>query len=342
MNSKRFVFSTVMLLSFLGSVVVNADADPVPMLLDKLQNSDRYLVRTQAAAVLGRIADPRAEQPLIAKLSEDPSYAVRAAAAGALGHMGGGRVVGPLFKALTDEDPVVQEIARKSLLAIKGPGVSDALRLQMAEGNTKERDIALKRLLSLCGEGNSEAAQALLDELPKVKDSAPIVASLKQLPPDKRRALALDGLNADEAIQIITSVQLLDDQEQEVVLQSLINAYNRLSMDEAVKDALRSSLYARRSKLDIPTLMSESQSEDPKIQTRAIRLLAISSDAAALRRLLELLNSQEDSVQRTVALAMADAELRVALPQIKNLRQHEKNPRLQSTLDAVIHKLSRQ
>jgi HEAT repeat protein len=340
-NSKRLFSSTVVFLSLLGSVVVNADGDPVPMLLDKLQNSDRYLIRTQAAAVLGRIGDPRAEQALITRLDEDSSYAVRGAAAGALGHLGGGRVVGPLFKALGDEDPVVQQIARKALLSVKGPGVTEALRLQMAEGNSSEQDIAMQRLLGLCREGDSDAAQGLLDELPQAKNSSQIIASLKQLPDDKRLTLALKALKADEAIQRITAVQLLDGHNQDVVLQSLITAYNHPGEEESVKVALRKSLRSRRAQLDVAKLIADSKSEDRNIQTRAIRLLALVDNEDALRNLLALLDAKEVFVQSSVALAMADADLRVALPQIKDLRRRESNPRLQSVLDAVISKLSR-
>ena len=340
MNSKRFLGNIVIILSMLASVVVIADGDPVPMLLDKLQNSDRYLVRTQAAAVLGRIADHRAEQALITRLSEDSSYAVRAASAGALGQIGGGRVIGPLFHALSDEDPVVQQLARKALLKVKGPGVTDALRVQLAEGNSSEHDIALQRLVSLCVEGDEDAAQILLDELPQAKNSALMIDSMTQLPPDKRRDLALRALKADEAIQRITAVQLLQDQNQDIVLQSLIDAYNLPGEEEAVKIALRKALRSRRSQLDISTLIADSKSEDRDRQSRAIRLLALYDDADALRTLLSLLHAKELYVQSSTALAMADADLRIALPQIKDLRQQTKNPRLQSILDTVISKLS--
>ena len=341
MNRKPLFLSAFVFLSLLGSVVVNADGDPVPMLLDKLQNSDRYLIRTQAAAVLGRIGDPRAEQPLITRLSEDSSYAVRGASAGALGHLGGGRVVGPLFRALNDTDPVVQQIARKALLSVKGPGVTEALRLQLAEGNSSERDIAMQRLISLCQEGNSDAAQSLVDVLPQAKDKATIIASLKQLPEDKARVLALKALKADEAIQRITAVQLLSSYRQDIVLQSLINAYNQPGEEEEVKAALRTSLRSRRAQLDIAQLIADSRSDDRNVQTRAIRLLALVDDEDALRNLLALLNAKEIFVQSSVALALADADVRVALPQIRQLRKREHNPRLQSVLDAVISKLSR-
>lgn len=340
-NSKPFIQGLVFIAGLLGLVAAHADGDPVPMLIDKLQTSDSYLVRTQAAAILGRIGDDRAEQALIVRLREDSSYAVRGASAGALGHIGGGRVVGPLFQALDDEDSVVRELARKALLSVQGPGVTDALRVHIFEGNAKERAIACERLTVLTQAGDADAASVLLEALPSSSQRDQIEAAVAALPPDKARQVLLPALASDEPELQLTAVRMLATHQQPEVLDALIVAYNRTGEDEQVKQALRQSLHSRRAQFDIPLLITQAKGEDRSIKARAVRLLALCDDANALRTLLDLLKSDEPFVQGTVALALADADLRIALPQVKDLRGRCQNQRLQSILDAVIARLSK-
>jgi HEAT repeat protein len=139
--------------SFLFSVAIAAAQNQrVDELILKLGSSDPG-ARSQAAAALGEIGDPRAVEPLIAALGDthsavqqaaasalgqikdvravepllatlkDPASNVRNGAARVLGVIGDARAVGPLIAAITDKDSDVRSWAVYALELIGSPGV---------------------------------------------------------------------------------------------------------------------------------------------------------------------------------------------------------------------------
>jgi HEAT repeat protein len=154
----RFHFSTLLLACFciIGLIPESyGQADNVNELISRLKDPD-YVVRSQAAAALGKlgappvdnliaalkdnepnfrngaaealgeIKDPRAVEPLIDTL-EDSNVLVRASAAEALGRIKAPRAVAPLIAALKDTSGLVQMTAAEALGEIKDPSAVEPL-----------------------------------------------------------------------------------------------------------------------------------------------------------------------------------------------------------------------
>lgn len=83
----------------------------------RLKDTSDFRVRVQAALQLGKAADERALEPLVAAL-DDPNESVRAAAAAALKHLGDARAIEPLKDRRLDRSKAVREQIRDSLVAL--------------------------------------------------------------------------------------------------------------------------------------------------------------------------------------------------------------------------------
>ena len=94
---------TVAVMSFIAvSVALVAEADTrSDRLIDLLNNSDSYRVRTQCAMSLGRIPGSQSVTALIDAL-DDEHPAVRVAAVRSLGRIGTGRASSALERVVTD------------------------------------------------------------------------------------------------------------------------------------------------------------------------------------------------------------------------------------------------
>jgi HEAT repeat protein len=80
-------FGALVLSVLLAAPSVNAAAPSVGDLADRVQHSDDFRVRVQAALELGKTADPEALAPLVQALN-DPNASVRTASAAALQELG--------------------------------------------------------------------------------------------------------------------------------------------------------------------------------------------------------------------------------------------------------------
>jgi hypothetical protein len=83
----RNCFGALVLSFLLAARSVSAAAPSVSELADRVQHSDDFRVRVQAALELGKSADPEALAPLVQALN-DPNASVRTAAAAALEQLG--------------------------------------------------------------------------------------------------------------------------------------------------------------------------------------------------------------------------------------------------------------
>ncbi|MBN2358457.1 MAG: HEAT repeat domain-containing protein, partial [Deltaproteobacteria bacterium] len=232
-----------------------AQADNVQLLIDKLERGDSFRVRTQAAAVLGRLNDPRAVDPLIRCLREDDSYAVRGAAAAALGHVGGATAVDSLFTALSDDDSFVRSLAENALLEMSGPGVADALRGHMFDGASKERTIAFRRLLKLAEASDSAAIAILVDALAIKEFRGDSEQLLGRLPGERVVPLLLPALKADDAEMRMTAVRLLMLHPSPQVVDALGAAYSRAAEEESVRSEVKRALVAMANFVDVAGLV---------------------------------------------------------------------------------------
>jgi len=317
-----------------------AQDDPVPMLIDKLENSDSFRVRTQAAAVLGRLRDARATDSLIERLRGDESYAVRGAAAGALGHIGGVRAVEPLFDALNDGDSFVQSTAEDALGKVQGEGVAATLRTQMIQGDQRVQRLAFARIVSLAEAGDREAAGALISalEVPALHDEAEM--NLLELPSTVAVPALMPALEDEKDGTRALAVRMLARRPSKQVAELLAKVYERPGEVEAVKGEVRKALASMRGHIDAEALIEVAlQGDDQDVRARAVRLLGAVGEPTAVKAFEELLGDPDPYLQRTAAMALADARAHEAVPRMKKLRASTRDERLKSALDLAIKRL---
>ncbi len=101
-----------------------ADTSATLALVPKL-NHNLYAVRSEVATALGKIADPRAVEPLIARLDEESDSDVRKSCAVALGAIGDSRAVPTLVFCLADPFFGVRQSAQSALTKLNPPPVDE-------------------------------------------------------------------------------------------------------------------------------------------------------------------------------------------------------------------------
>ena len=150
----------------LGDMVsVNA----VPALLATLDDSDRD-VRAAAARSLGRIADPRAVQPLVGALAR--GRVPHGIAAHAL--LGtGGAALGPLRALLKDQDADVRAVALELVGLLGDAGDAELVGERLRDTSAEVRAKAARALGRLgAGEGTAQLRAALDDRIGFVRATA--------------------------------------------------------------------------------------------------------------------------------------------------------------------------
>lgn len=332
--------SCVLGVSLLAPLLL-AQGDPVPKLIEKMQDSDSFRVRTQAAAVLGRLRDQRALDPLIKQLRDDDSYAVRGASAGALGNFGGPRVVSPLFRALDDPDAFVVSVSEKALQSLKGDEVAAAFRPHLVEGSGREREIAFVQLSGMARQGSVAATSTLFDVLANDELKARALTVLQDLQGATLVNAVLPKLEADDSEARIAAALLLVRHPSERVASALSIAY-RSGEEETVREQLRQALFTMRNHVDVEGQIELAKhGEEREIRSQAIRLLGVVGQGRAIMALEELLADEDTFIQSSAALALADAGATQALPKVESLRAKTDNERLQGILDVVVKRLKK-
>ncbi|HYG60037.1 MAG TPA: HEAT repeat domain-containing protein [Symbiobacteriaceae bacterium] len=117
----------------------------VPTLAMLLVSDPDPIIRTRAAAALGRLDGMAAIQALEQATLQDTSPIVRLTAADALGRLGGPAAEAALLSALRDPDTGVRITAVRSLALLRTPRAQMALAMAaMQEANPRVRQVALR------------------------------------------------------------------------------------------------------------------------------------------------------------------------------------------------------
>ncbi len=167
-----------------GEALVTFGAAAVPALMDLLEDGQATGARVWAAQILGRIADARATDLLVARL-HDRDDRLRMVAAEALGAIGDVRAIGAIVRAtLRDPAPQVRAHAAGALARLEGERAVDVLVAALADPDYATRLRAL------------EAFETI-----RVVDTTPLESSLRDANPEVRRraALALERVGYLEA-----------------------------------------------------------------------------------------------------------------------------------------------
>ncbi len=173
-----------------GEALVAFGAAAVPALMELLEEgtaggaTGATGARVWAAQILGRIADGRATDLLVARL-HDRDDRLRMVAAEALGSIGDARAIGAIVRAtLRDPAPQVRAHAAGALARLEGERAIDVLVAALADPDYATRLRAL------------EAFETI-----RVVDTTPLESSLRDANPEVRRraALALERVGYLEA-----------------------------------------------------------------------------------------------------------------------------------------------
>jgi HEAT repeat protein len=117
------------------------DPAATPALVSALLGDDSLNLRAQAAASLGRLGGPLAENALLVAI-DDPAWEVRAQAAKALGRLGNPQFAHVLARAMPDPSWWVRVNCAEALMRLGDDGI-DALENLMAHPDPYVRDQAL-------------------------------------------------------------------------------------------------------------------------------------------------------------------------------------------------------
>lgn len=116
---RKLPLALVLLIALFGIGVPRlARADRIDDLTRALTRDPSWRVRLQAAVVLGKLGDARAEPALVQAL-RDPNETVRGLAAQVLGELGDRRALGPLERSRRDGSPFVRERVRTALARLR-------------------------------------------------------------------------------------------------------------------------------------------------------------------------------------------------------------------------------
>lgn len=173
-------------------------------------NHDLYGVRSEAATALGKIADPRAVDPLIARLRDEPDSDVRKSCVVALGAIGDSAAAPILIDALADPFFGVRQTAQIALTKLSPPPVNPLVAAIHRFGG-----IARYGAIVALGEtGDAKGRGFLIDML---QSTDPMV-----------RGFAVEGLSADSTAAVADRIVSLKDKESDPFVRAQIERWENI------------------------------------------------------------------------------------------------------------------
>lgn len=269
--------------------------DPVAEQIAALRDDD-WAVREEAAALLGRLKDPRAVDPLVSIL-RDSDRSVREAAIGALVSIGTPSVPA-LGACLADPELSVQEAASAVLASIADMGVLDQLLEALRSPDWIVRMHAAKALGRIKEPGSARSLAPLLqDNVKAVREEAS--SSLAAIG-DSAIPLLLESLAHQDWLVRLHAVEALGKTKSpDAVAPLLATVFN--DADSAVReDAVRAlgTIGHPHAVEFLGTVMTT----EPGLRTVAVEALGRIGDRRAVPLLIEVVKgTNPPPVTRTVA-----------------------------------------
>ncbi|MBZ0284532.1 MAG: HEAT repeat domain-containing protein [Anaerolineae bacterium] len=250
----------------------------------KNNNAD---VRRSITGTLGRIASPRAIDPLIGTLQDiDPS--VRASAVWALGHIGDKRALEALIKILSDEDAAVRVWGARALENIGDERAIDALIQVLSDEDVDVRRSVVETLGRI---GDERAIDALIQ-----------VLSDKNADTRRTTAEALGRIKSDRAVNAL--IVSLTDHDVQV----------RYSSAKSLAEIGLPSVEALIKVLNHP---------NTDLQYDAIRVLT-SIGAPVINLLIEMLKNKDPNIQNKAVNTLRRIGTPEALQAMKRWEEQDK------------------
>jgi HEAT repeat protein len=326
------------------AVGVAGNIKAVELLTDRLETSDSFKVRAQAAVLLGRLGDKKCVPVLVKALVYDEHFVVRAAAATALGTLGDERGVEPLFVAAAEPEPLVRDACARALTRLDARSNYDAISRYAKEGTVEQRSVAVGRLGDLARTGDEKATEivveGLADERP-VRDAA--AAALADIPTDRAVPILIGALNHEEGVVRAEAARLLGPRQDVRAVHALATAYDRAGEQERVRAEIRRALERLRPLVNMDTVAKDARSApDKQLRARAIRLLGVVGDPRSASIMEELLEDQDPFIVGMSALALADLGSVSSTPKLEEALKASKDTRAAAPVELALKKLRRQ
>lgn len=306
------------------------------------------MARRAAILELGKSRDRRAFE-LIEPFHSDSWEIVRRAVAVALGELGDSRGTRVLLELLTDSDADVVRESIKALRLLGNPAAirpllligldNHLLKMQVGEAVSHLGAAGIDELIRLADSKPLELRKAAISALGRIKDDrvgAFLMATLDSCSPTLRPTVikALGRLGDRKAISRV--IRLLSDSDARVCL-SAIQALCRMPDKRAVRPLLGKlesttdpqlrrplllALAATGHEKAIPAISLEVEEGDSAFQEAVADSFGKSDSPAASEMLLQLVNSEEQSVVLKALVALRRCVDSGAIPVVLPLAQH--------------------
>lgn len=141
---------------------LSAIGEPAIKPLMKMLDSEKAVVRSNAARTLGLMKEKRASEQLIHMLTCDPEYGTRSCASEAIGKIGCAEALDALIQRLNDEEAVVRRESAKSLGKIKEKKAVEPVIRLLKDSSYKVRADAATALEEI---GDEKAVAPMIEVL---------------------------------------------------------------------------------------------------------------------------------------------------------------------------------
>ncbi len=271
----------------------------VPPLLELVTGGGPSPARVWAARALGRIADGRATDPLVARLN-DRDDLLRMAAAEALGSIGDARALQPLVRAtLRDPAPQVRAHAAGAVAKIEGERAVDVLVAALADPDYATRLRALEAF---------ETMRAL--------DTTPLETALRDPNIEVRRRAALALERVGHLEQLIQRLQSEDPTTQKRAYESFLELGRAGLVDSVASYVHHASFEVRalaaRAAGELgavrvaPLLASAMDDESWPVRAAIAEALGRLRDDKSISTLVKRLTDPEEPVREAAAEALTN------------------------------------
>jgi HEAT repeat protein len=309
----------------------NSDADEnAPTETSSLDNDDHgdadYAATDSRPAVLDALVMIDAEDKhdrLIAALRDPDSVMLRAGAAEVLGRSADDKAVDALLAALGDRGFQVRIAAAKALGDLQEPAAAPALQKAAEDANEDVREAADAAIAAICKVHGPKLLEASFSEAPLLKENRlghaltnanPVVRlqAVRELADKKTWPPLAAALKDRLAIVRLTAAKAIEGSGDEAAAALLVDSL--LDKDARVAGSAARAIAAYPSRKAIPNLLVVLEKGDGEARVHAVEAFAELKDPSTVKPLIEHLDDGDYPVQQAVIVALGALKDRTAVP----------------------------
>jgi HEAT repeat protein len=307
-------------------------------MIDQLRDDDRWSMRLEAAAYLGRTGDIRVRKPLIRALA-DTHYGVRAAAIRALTKLQDPRAIKDLIDRFGDDEPFVASEARQSVelfdVDVARPYLVRALKRHI------DPRVRLGAAELLAADGDSSATRALLEAIGDEDEVGKFaVETIRQMPRERAIALFLIALQQEDYGVQVAAIRALVELDTALAADPLIDllASEVPEVTIAATQGLRTlAKHVDKNKWLVLAKRAGSRFE----RARALKVLGVIGGEEAANLLLAALDDPDVLVRGAAVNGIASLGDLRAIEKLTEMKKNEDNGRIISLVRTTLLNLRR-